>query len=138
MSFKLNKELKDGFAVGRCHYLCCRRIPAFLLTTDFPQSKNSWRPFAYVQQLWLCSPMFPSTFPVFGDRCQSPRAAAGVSSLTALFLRSGLRVLLSVACVWRRLYVAFEAMPAHGRRAYFKQLLLMPPVCVSRIWVQLG
>lgn len=40
MSFKLNKELKNVFAVGRCRYLGCHRIPAFLLTTVFLQRKT--------------------------------------------------------------------------------------------------
>lgn len=88
---------------------------------------------ALVLQPDVCS-QFPGVWwqmPVTPGCCGSLQPGSAVSALGTA------RPALCGMCV-QRLRVALEAVPAHGRRAYFKQLLLMPPVCVSRIWVQLG
>lgn len=135
MSFKLNKELENVFAEGRCRYWGGHRFPVFLLTADFLQRKTPGG---------LSLTLSSFAFVVICFQALSWRLMADVShprllqvgtedfSGTIQRLSSGLPVLIFVVCMRRRLCVAFEAMLAQGRWAYLKPLLLVPTVSVSK------
>lgn len=134
MSFKLNKELENVFAEGRCRFWGSHRVPVFLLTAVFLQRKTpgglslTLSSFAFVV---ICFQALSRRLMADVSHPKLPQVGTEDFSGTGQCLSSGLPVLIFAVCMRRRLRVAFEAMLAQGRWAYLKPLSLMPPVSVS-------
>lgn len=134
MSFKLNKELENVFAEGRCRFWGGHCVPVFLLTAVFLQRKTrgglslTLSSFAFVV---ICFQALSRRLMADVSHPKLPQVGTEDFSGTAQCLSSGLPVLIFAVCMRRRLRVAFEAMLAQGRWAYLKPLSLMPPVSVS-------
>lgn len=105
MSFKLNKELENVFAEGRCRYWGGCRVPVFLLTAVFLQRKTPGGPsltlssFAFVV---ICFQALSRRLMADVSHPKLPQVGTEDFSGTVQCLSSGLPALIFVVCMYEK------------------------------------